>query len=109
MNLDPTSLAAVIVAIVGALGAWAAARSARSASLISEKTKAEQEAYARARKMDVETIERQDKEIAELRDLDAARELAIRELRQDNQRLHEENAALRRRVTTLEEQQGDKS
>lgn len=102
-----TSWAAIIVAIISALGAWAAQRSARSASVVSEKTKAETEAYGRARKMDVETIERQDKEINELVERDKVRELAIRELRVDNERLHTENVTLRRRVAALERQQGE--
>jgi hypothetical protein len=98
------SWAAIVVALISALGAWAAQRSARSATTVSEKTKAETEAYIRARKMDVETIERQDKELDELRRRDEARELAIRELRVDNEKLHNENIALRRRVAALERQ-----
>lgn len=51
--------------------------------MINSRTQAETEAYNRARKMDVETIERQDKEIEELID--------------DNKKLHDRCKELERR------------
>lgn len=98
--MTATSWAAIAVAIISALGAWAAQRSAKSASTVSEKTKAETEAYIRARDMDVKTIERQDKEIETLRE-------DVDNLTNDNRRLHAENVALRRRVDSLENHMGD--
>jgi FtsZ-binding cell division protein ZapB len=114
--------ATVIVAVISALAALASQRSARNAahysansSVMNERIKAETDAYNRARKMDIETIERQDKEIEELRQRDEVREIAIRDLRRDNEKLHIEaeqlrrdNAALQRRVAVLE-QQGETS
>lgn len=74
--------AVVAVAVIGLIGAWFSARSARAAaeysakaSVANQKAEAETEAYNRARKMDVETIQRQDAEIAEL--VEENRELKI--------------------------------
>lgn len=62
---------AVIVALIAALGAWAAARStskaSKSSSIFSAKLDAEKGAYERARLFDVETIQRQDAMLVELR------------------------------------------
>jgi predicted RNase H-like nuclease (RuvC/YqgF family) len=84
-----------VVALIGVVSAWLSARAARNAAKFSadastanEKAKAETDAYHRARKMDIETIERQDAEIREL--IDKVRHL------------EEENRALRTRVAILE-------
>lgn len=60
-----------------------------------EKVKAEAEAYDRARKMDIQTIERQDEEIRELME-------KVRSLEAENRELKKQSDALRARVTSLE-------
>ncbi len=64
-------IASVIVAIIAAASAIAAQRAAAKASVtntqVSSRTDMEKEAYERARRMDVETIERQDEELKEAR------------------------------------------
>lgn len=92
----------VAVAAIGLISAWLASRAARKAakssadaSVSNEKTKAESDAYKRARAMDIETIERQDEELKELRD-------EIRSLR-ETCRIHtEQNQRLRTRILQLE-------
>ena len=71
--MDQISWSGIIVAFIGVVSAWLSARAARNAakysadaSTANEKAKAETDAYQRARKMDIETIERQDQEIREL-------------------------------------------
>lgn len=78
MNVDPATVASVIVAIIAAAAAVASQRAASRASVVNTNTTAQaqqasdqaqalKDSYERARKFDVETIERQDSEIAELR------------------------------------------
>jgi uncharacterized membrane protein YccC len=85
-------LGAIIVATIAALGAWAAQHAAAAASrantLVSTKLDAEKEAYQRARTLDVQTIERQDRE--------------IKELREENQRLRDELKLVKARLARLE-------
>jgi FtsZ-binding cell division protein ZapB len=90
--------AIIAVALISVLSAMVAARTARSTA----KTQAETEAYARARKMDVETIERQDEEIEEIRKNNRELRDKVRKLLRDNEALHQENADLRSRVSSLE-------
>jgi chromosome segregation ATPase len=92
--MDKFNWAGIIIAAIGKYSA---------------RTEAETEAYARARKMDIETIERQDKEIDEIRQNNKELRQKVRTLAEDNQRLREElsterqdKEALRRRVTHLE-------
>lgn len=114
--------AAIFVALISIISAIFSGRSARTAakynsdaSVMNSRTQAETEAYNRARKMDIETIERQDKDIEELRlNSEKLRErvrLLMQDnerLREDNGRLHEENQSLLRRVDRLEKQQGER-
>lgn len=93
--MDQISWSGIIVAFIGVVSAWLSARAARNAakysadaSTANEKAKAETDAYQRARKMDIETIERQDQE--------------IRELIEEVASLREENRTLRQRVSVLE-------
>lgn len=93
--VDQISWSGIIVAFIGVVSAWLSARAARNAakysadaSTANEKAKAETDAYQRARKMDIETIERQDQE--------------IRELIEEVASLREENRTLRQRVSVLE-------
>lgn len=85
---------AIIVAMVAALGAWAAQKAASKAAVtkdtISNRLEAERGAYERARAFDIQTIERQDLEIISL--IEA------------NQRLVDQLAIVKDRVTNLEEQ-----
>ncbi len=100
--MEPSSIAAIVVALISVLSAWLAGRAARTAakfsadaSMSNEKIKAETEAYARARKMDTDTIKRQDEELEELRE-------EVKSLKEDNRALHRQNEALRTRVASLE-------
>jgi predicted RNase H-like nuclease (RuvC/YqgF family) len=94
--MDGVNWATIIVGIFTVLGAIFTGISASRASKYSTKTQAETEAYSRARKMDVETIERQDKEIEELHQKYAA-------LKVNEERLNQDNDRLRRRLTRLEQ------
>lgn len=112
MNGD--NWAQILVALVAVISAFLAQRSAKNAAklnsdatITNSKTLAETEAYNRARKMDVETIERQDEDIRELRENSNKLREKYRELKQDNELLHEDNDRLRRRVTALERQIGE--
>jgi TolA-binding protein len=100
--VEQISWSSVLIALIGIVSAWLSARAARNAAKFSAdastantRAQAETEAYNRARKMDIETIHRQDQEIAELHD-------EIRQLKEDNRTLHQRNNALRRRVALLE-------
>lgn len=102
--------AIVVVGVISLVSAFLSGRTARSTA----KTQAETEAYARARKMDVETIERQDREIEEIRKNNQDLRTKVRalisaneNLKQDNQTLHQENKALIRRVARCEERLGE--
>lgn len=104
MEMD--SLQALFVAIVSALGAYAAARAAHKASIrntdSNNRVEMEKEAYQRARKLDTDTIARQDAEMAELR-------AENKQLRADNRALHEEVLTLSHRLTKLEQEFGKQS
>lgn len=108
--------AGIIVAIITVISAILAGRSARKAaqydsdaSVMNSKTLAETEAYNRARKMDIETIERQDKEIDEIREQNRQLRKKVRELQEDGDRIHEENRILKQRVARLEKYQKESS
>lgn|SRR5690349_650858 len=108
--------AVIIVAMISVVSAALAGRSARKsaqytsdAAVTNSRTVAETEAYNRARKMDIETIERQDKEIDEVREQNRQLRLKVRELQADYERVHEENRLLRQRVTRLEQHQEETS
>ena len=101
--------AAIIVAAISLLSAVFAGRAAAGASKYSTRAQAETEAYNRARKMDIETIERQDEEIEEIRKENKKLDARIKELKLDNERLHEDNDRLRRRVAHLERLLGEPS
>lgn len=97
--MDATSAASIIVAIIAAAAAIASQRSAAKAAKVNSETQlatvkmtneaeAAKGGYERARKFDVETIERQDAEILELR--------------KEVENLRKENRALSLRVWYLE-------
>lgn len=96
--MDRFNIAGVIISIISALGALAASRAASKASTGNARTEAEKEAYDRARKMDVETIERQDKEIDEIREQNKLLKeqndhlnADVKRIDSDNRSLHDEN------------------
>lgn len=104
--MEMGSLQALFVALVSALGAYSAARAANKASVrntdSNNRVEMEKEAYERARKLDTDTIARQDAEMEELR-------VENKRLREDNRALHEEILTLKDRLTKLEEEFGKQS
>jgi FtsZ-binding cell division protein ZapB len=107
--MGASNWATIIVAAIALISAIFSGRAAAGASRYSSKAQAETEAYNRARKMDIETIDRQDQELEELRDDQAKMARRLKELKEDNERLHEDNDRLRRRVTHLERLLGEPS
>jgi predicted RNase H-like nuclease (RuvC/YqgF family) len=92
---DLSWLGGAVVALIGIISAWLSGRSARKAaqasadaSMANARTQAETDAYNRARKMDIETISRQENEIKKLSD--------------KIQFLEAENALLKERISNLE-------
>lgn len=75
--------------------------------MMNSKTLAETEAYNRARKLDTETIERQEREIKEIRANNEDLRDKVRALKTDNESIHEDNDRLRRRIARLEKQIGE--
>lgn len=106
--MDPGSIAAIIVSVVAAAGAYAsqraAAKAAKQNTESSGRMKMEDEAYDRAREYDTETIERQGRELIELRTERDQIKADVKELKEDNERLHDENRELKRKLELLESQ-----
>lgn len=115
--------AAIITSLIAVAGAWAASRNARQAAeknavvvsttdLEKARMAAETEAYNRARKMDIETIERQEKELILLREQNGRLGVVqiqnehlnddVKRVAADNEELHKQNEKLRHEVRTLE-------
>lgn len=90
---------ALFVALIMAWGGWAAARATGKANVkVSDsdnRVQMEKEAYERARKLDTETIERQDKEMNELRAENT-------QLKEDNRALHAQVERLELRISRME-------
>ena len=108
--------AVIIVALISVVSASLAGRSAKKAakytsdaSVDNSRIMAETEAYNRARKMDIETIERQDREIDEIREQNRLLRAKVREQQIEIETIHEENHLLRQRVLRLEQHQGENS
>lgn len=93
--MDGGNWAAIIVAVLALLSAGYTARQASKASTTSVRTQAETEAYSRARKMDTETIEKQEKKIERL-------EARVEHLEEQNDMLEQDNDRLRNRINRLE-------
>lgn len=111
-----SDLALILVAVISVISAVLSSRSARKAakydsdsSVTNTRTVAETEAYNRARKMDIETIQRQDNEIDEIREQNRKLRAKVRELQADNEDLREENRGLTQRVARLERRQEENS
>lgn len=98
--MEAVEIGSILVALIAALGAWAAQRSAARASTIntnvSGRLEAERGAYERARDFDIETIERQQEEMALMRVVEV-------ELRAANDELREEIHRISNRLIYLEE------
>ena len=121
--MDASNWSVIAVAIISLLGAVLSGRAAKKAtkitteaSIANSKLLAETEAYNRARKMDVETIEHKTNQIKEIKaeHAETIRQIKtnneelrakVRELKKDNERLHQENISLRERVTRLEQRE----
>lgn len=95
---DSGDLATMTVALIAAFGAYMAHRTSSRATVVSTRTSAEEQAFVRARKFDTETIDRQDKEIEELRTQNRLQADELNLLRP----LVEEVRFLRARVSRLE-------
>lgn len=93
--MDGGNWAAIIVAALSLLAGLYTARQASKASTTSVRTQAETEAYERARKMDTETIGKQEKKIERL-------EARVEHLEEQNDMLEQDNDRLRNRVNRLE-------
>lgn len=85
--MDLINLGAVLTAIIAAVGAWAAQRSASKANIlnteVSGRLEAEEDAFVRARAFDIQTIERQDRELRELREKNARLEEEAHQMRDE--------------------------
>jgi peptidoglycan hydrolase CwlO-like protein len=112
-------VSSIIVSLIALVSGWLAARASAKASttnvVTSSRVEMEKEAYERARKLDTETIQRQDQELEELyqkvdtqsNDIQQLHH-ANNELRRDNdliladnRRLQDEMWSLRREFTVL--------
>ena len=105
-------LSSIIISLIAAIGGYLAARASAKASMknisTSSRVEMEKEAYERARKMDTETIKRQDDELAELFDKQKTLNEDIKMVHRENDRLYgenriilEDNARLRAEVAYL--------
>lgn len=108
--MEPGSLAAIFIAVIGALASWASHRASTKAVLknteTSNRVEMEKEAYERARKMDVETILRQDSELSELGEKLVARDARIAEQEQEIIKLKSRVRRLEEHVEKLEGKNG---
>lgn len=118
--VEPAAIASILVSLIAALAGYASQRASAKAqtktAATSSRTELEKEAYERARAFDMETIKRQDGELAELRqhvkDLNADVKRVVsendvlhdenRQVLEDNNRLRTEVKALRMRFTRIE-------
>lgn len=97
--MDPVNIASIVIALITVGGAYASNRASAKAG----KRTVEGEAYERARKFDIDTIERQDGEIKEV--LAEIKEVRVEnaEVRIENKQLRIENRELRLEVEELRE------
>lgn len=98
--LDPINIGAIVVGFTGVLGGWLTQRSASKANRFT----AETEAYNRARKLDIETIERQDREYAELEAKLMKIKVELAEKTSEGEKLRVQKRALLNQVESLNEQ-----
>lgn len=107
-QMDSTNIAGLVVSVIATVVGYMSAKSANKASIrnteLSARFSMEDKAYERARKFDTDTIERQDKEIEELRGVNQRLEIEVHELKEANRKLsdvQEKNEALNREVEEL--------
>lgn len=97
--MDAIQIGSIVVATIAAVASWASQKAAsRAATRNTDSTleaKRLEQAYERARKFDIETIEQQDKKLQ-------AQAKEIEELRSDQEVREAQILALRIRVTHLE-------
>ncbi len=102
-----TAIASIIVAVVSALAAYAASKSAAKASVINteleKRASALDEAYERAKKFDVDTIARLEKDNRDLREKDALRDQEMSNMRIERRADKAEIRRLKARVAHLEQ------
>lgn len=88
------AIASIIVSAIAAVGGWLSARESRKANqtnvTASGRVEMEKEAYVRARKLDTETIERQDKELKELEAKNEKLEAKLNAVQEQNAQLNED-------------------
>lgn len=106
-------IASIIISVITALGVWLSARESRKATTTnttaSGRVEMEKEAYERARALDVQTIERQERRILELEEEARETEIEFKQLHHANanledrsDRLSSENRALRESLHELQ-------
>lgn len=92
--MNAIDISAIVIALIALGSSWVTSRSASKASTINNETNArvemEKEAYTRARDFDINTIERQNKE--------------IEKLREENRELKEKLRLLSERLNRLEKE-----
>lgn len=108
-----TAIASVLVAFVAAVAAWASARAAARAQNhdtdVSTEAKRLEQAYERARAFDIQTIQRQDTEIEELRESEAELNAQVVALRLRVTNLEVEVQKYKRQVATLKKENNNES
>lgn len=105
MGVDPGTIIAVVISFIAAGSAYASQRASSKASTLNTQTTSrvdmEKDAYNRALVYDTDTIDRQDKEIKEVRDENRIVTESVKVLGKENERLREENISLRASNTAL--------
>lgn len=101
--MDAVNLATIFVALIAAAGAFASQRASAKAAVqntqVGGRVDMEKNAYDRARAFDTETIDRQNKEIVELR---TAHETCDKKVDDLKERYEAEITMLRNRISRLE-------
>lgn len=101
-----TAFASILVAVISSLAAYASSKSASKASTINaeleKRASALDEAYERAKKFDVDTIERLEKDNKELREKDRLRDEEMSTMRVERRADKAEIRQLKARVAHLE-------
>lgn len=105
MGVDPGTIIAAVISLIAAGSAYASQRASSKASTLNTQTTSrvdmEKDAYNRALVYDTDTIDRQDKEIKEVRDENRIVTESVKVLGKENERLREENISLRASNTAL--------
>lgn len=92
--MNAIDFSAIAIALIALGSSWVTSRSASKAATINNETNArvemEKDAYTRARDFDINTIERQDKEIQKLREENAELKATVEKLTQRLNKLEKE-------------------